>query len=185
MKKTTAMTLIFFLISSFTLILSFQEKTSETITVSVKEVAPFTYCCITHKGPFSDIETVIGRLIQEIKGQNLFPRGPMIGIYYNSPEEVKPEELKWEIGFPITPQSLVLAPLVKKQWSFTTVAAAIHTGSYESVGQTYPKIFKWMQMNHYMPAGPIAESYLDQDPSKVKPEELRTEIWIPCKKIKE
>ena len=30
--------------------------------------------------------------------------------------------------------------------------------------------------------GPILERYLDEKPETVKPEELRTEVWVPCKK---
>jgi len=182
MKKTIMISLLVLVFSSFPLILSAQEKTSDVETVSIKEVSPFTYCCIAHKGPFTEIENVIGKLIQAIRGQNIAPIGPMIGIYYNSPVEVKPEALVWEIGFPIIEQALVLAPLEKKQWNFTTVAAALRTGPYEKPGETYLKIFEWLKFNNYVQAGPAMERYLDQDPSQVKPEELRTEIWIPCKK---
>lgn len=184
MKKIFMMSL---LLSAFlwpALSTTYLENETGIGTVSVKESTPFIYCCIHHKGPFTDIEKVIGRLMQAMRNQNIFPTGPMIGIYYNSPLEVKPEELEWEIGFPVTPQNLVQPPLEKKQWSFTLVASALHTGPYEKADQTFTKILEWMQKNNYIPAGPSMERYLDQDPSLIKPEELKTEIWIPCKKAK-
>lgn len=184
MKKIITLSFLFLVISSLTLSASNLEKPFDAGTVSVKEILPFTYCCIHHKGPFTDIEKVIGTLIEAMRNQNIFPTGPMIGIYYNTPEEVNPEELEWDIGFPITPQNRVQAPLEKKQWSFTTVASALHTGPYEKTAESLPKIFEWMQKNNYIPLGPVVERYLDQNPSQIKPEELRTEIWIPCKKTK-
>jgi len=151
--------------------------------VSIKEVSSFIYCCLSHKGPFTDIENVVGKLMQFSRGQNIFLSGPLFGIYYNSPEKVKPEELEWEMGFAITPQIPVQAPLEKKQWSFTTVVTALHTGLYEETGQTISKISKWMEANNYIQSGPVMERYLDANLSQVDPKKLRTEIWIPCEKI--
>ncbi|MGB8951692.1 MAG: GyrI-like domain-containing protein [Candidatus Aminicenantales bacterium] len=156
-----------------------QEKTD----VALKDIEPFTYACVPYQGPYTEIGKVIGMLMQAMKNQNLFPlMGPMIGVYYNSPEEVEPEELSWEIGFPVTPQVMPLAPLEKKQWGYTAVAVRIHVGSYETTVHTINKILEWLKANGYIVDGPIMERYLDADPSKIKPEELRTEVWVPCKK---
>ncbi|UCC38342.1 MAG: GyrI-like domain-containing protein [Candidatus Aminicenantes bacterium] len=154
----------------------------ETAGVSIKEISPFVYCCIPHKGPFTEIENVIKMLMSISQNQRIYPAGPLMGIYHNSPDEVKPEELEWEIGFPITPQAVPLEPLEKKQWDFTLVATALHTGPYEKTGETILKILEWMKTNNYIPAGPVLERYLDMSPSSVPPEKLRTEVWIPCKK---
>ena len=80
--------------------INISEKTPEPETISLKEVTAFSYCCIPHKGPFTEIEKVIGKLMGAIQEQKVRPAGMMIGIYYNSPEVVKPEDLKWEIWIP-------------------------------------------------------------------------------------
>lgn len=183
MKKIAIVFLSFSLMASFSLAVASQEKASEIEAISLQEISPFTYCCIPHKGPYTEIQEVIGGLVQSLRGQNISFTGPLVGIYYNSPAEVKPEELQWEVGFPVTPQASVQAPLEIKQWNFTTVATALHKGPYETVVQTIFKILEWMKTNACVPAGPVMERYLDMDPSSVKPEELRTEVWIPCKKI--
>lgn len=170
------------LLTLVTFAISIAGMAAEEMTVTVKEVNPFTYFCIHHKGPFTEIEAVIGTLMQASQTQNVFPGGPMIGVYYNSPAEVKPEELEWDIGFPVTPQAMVQSPLELKQWTFTTVAACVHIGPYETTGETITKMMEWMEANGYLPSGPVLERYMDMDPSKVKPEELKTEVWIPCQK---
>jgi len=179
MKKMLMIPFLSLLISPFNL--AFNAYASEELAVSIKEVSPFTYCCIHHKGPFTEIEKAIGQLMQAVREQNIIPMGPLVGVYYNDPNEVKPEDLEWEVGFPITQQVPVRAPLEKKEWSFTSVATALHVGPYEETGQSYLKIFKWLQTNNYIQSGPVMEKYLD-DPSQVKPEKLQTEIWVPCKK---
>jgi effector-binding domain-containing protein len=182
MKKITLVLLSFSLMISFSSAVASQGKASEKEAISLREISPFTYCCIPHKGPFTEIQEVIGGLVQAIRGQNISPTGPLVGIYYNSPAEVKETELEWEVGFPVMPQAAAQAPLEIKQWNFTTVASALHTGPYETTEQTISKILEWMKSNGYTQAGPIMERYMDMDPSAVKPEELRTEIWIPCQK---
>lgn len=150
---------------------------------TIKEVKPFTYCVIAHKGPLTDVSDVITRLMQAVQDQNLFPflRGSMIGVYYNSPADTKPGELLWEVGFPIAEGTQPKAPLEKKEWKFATVAVAVHKGAYAGVGGTIKRLMDWIKDNGYVIEGPTMERYLN-NPSQVKPEELRTEIWIPASK---
>ncbi|MEN6311045.1 MAG: GyrI-like domain-containing protein [Acidobacteriota bacterium] len=150
---------------------------------SVKKVEPFTYCCIAHKGPLTDVGTVIGQFMQAMQAQGLFAgiRGPMVGVYYNSPGEVKPEELSWEVGFTMAPEAAPKAPIEKKEWKYLTVAAAVHAGPYANIGETYQRLGEWIKSRGYKVCGPTLDRYLN-NPMQVKPEELRTEIWIPVEK---
>jgi len=185
LKKTiSVLGLVLFLFAvTAPAILNTQEEAPEKKFVSVREVSPFSYCCIPHKGPFTDIEGIIGQLTHAVQEQKIAPAGAMIGVYYNSPEEVKPEELVWEMGFPVSPQVEVQAPLEKKEWKSTLVVSAFHKGPYEETGKTYYKMFEWMQANKLMPAGPVMERYLNMPTPDTKPENLRTEVWIPCQKV--
>jgi len=153
--------------------------------VTVKDVEPFPYCAIVHKGPFTDIAAVIGQLIGAMQTQGLFPqiRGPMVGVYHEPPGKVAAQELNWEVGFIITAQAAPQPPLVKKTWEHRTVAAALHVGPYDKAVETIKVILDWMTVNGYeVASGPLLERYLDMNPAAVKPEELRTEIWVPCRK---
>lgn len=150
---------------------------------SLKDVEPFAYCAIAHKGPLSDISGVIGQLIQEMQTQNLFSaiRGPMVGIYPDDPSQTDPADMSWEIGFIVTAQAEPQAPLVKKVWALTPVAAIVHIGPYAKSGETINRLTAWMKAEGCVAGGPLLERYLN-NPMQVKPEELRTEMWIPCAK---
>ncbi len=150
--------------------------------VVVKDVTPFWYASMDFQGPFEQIPVKVGLFMQEFMKQKLPFGGNLFGIYFNSPEQVKPEELKWAIGIPVLKDSIVNAPLKKTEFLFKTIAVALHLGPYETTGKTYDKIFAYIDKNGYKVAGPVFESYIDRDPSKVKPEELRTEIWVPVQK---
>lgn len=150
---------------------------------SLKQEKPFSYCCIGYKGPIEDIGTVISRFMQAMQGQNVFPsvRGPMIGVYYNSPADTKPADLQWEVGFPVAEGTAVQPPLAVKSWKYISVASAVHKGAYAQAGETIGRLMNWINEKGYIVAGPTLERYLN-NPMQVKPEDLLTEIWIPVTK---
>ena len=114
MRKTILLTLIFMTVFSLMLASSQINVFFANIEVTVKQVSPFAYCCQAHKGPFTEIGKAIGQLIPTMENQRIFPTGPMLGVFDNNPEEIPPEELEWEIGFPVTAQAEPLTPLQKK-----------------------------------------------------------------------
>ena len=150
--------------------------------VSLKNVEPFAYFCLPVKGSYSKVQETIGNLTMQMQAQNAIPTGPLMGIYYNSPEQVDAQDLEWEIGFPVVPRQAIQPPLVLKEWRFTQVAVCMHKGPYAEAGKTIVKITEWMAANGCAPAGPVLERYLDMNPAEMRPENLRTEIWIPCQK---
>ncbi len=182
MKKKILCLVSFLIVFCLLPVSPYPTSTTQTQTVTVQEVEPFVYICVRYKGSFSQIQDAIGKLMEEVRLQNVAPQGSLIGIYYSNPEVVSPEALEWEMAFPVTPQAFIQAPLEKKEWSFTKVASALHKGSYETTGDTITNILDWMEANGCAQAGPILERYLDMDPSSIKPEDLRTEIWVPIKK---
>ncbi len=156
--------------------------TSQAAEVSLQKVEPFAYVCMRVQGSYSKIQETIGKLMMEIQAQNAAPTGPLMGVYYNSPEQVDPQDLEWEIGFPVTPRQGIQPPLTLKEWNYTQVAAALHKGPYTEAPKTIAKIMEWMAANGCTASGPVLERYLDMNPSEMKPADLRTEIWIPCQK---
>jgi len=59
-----------------------------------------------------------------------------------------------------------------------TMVRAVHKGPYNTVENTYNKIFAWMAEHGSKVTGLIRETYLN-DPSEVAEEELLTEILVP------
>jgi len=184
LKKTILFLSIILVISSATLAVSNHVSASNNIAVTIEEVSPFAYCCIKHKGPYTDMEKIINLLMPTMKSQNIYPQGPMISIYYNSPDEVEPAELEWEVGFPVTAQALPQIPLEKKLWEHKLVAVATHVGPYETTGETITSIYEWMEANNYEQDGPILGKFLSITSPDATAETTKTEIWIACKKSK-
>ncbi len=161
---------------------SFGQGADQSFSPSVIKVTPFAYVCIAHQGPYTAVQEVIAALMAASQSQNIHPAGLMFGVYYNSPSEAKPEELVWEIGFPVTAQAVPEAPLIKKVWEYKEVARAIHVGPYDQVGPTIMRLGEWIVSQGYKPDGPVFERYLDMNPNQIDPAKLRTEIWVPIKR---
>lgn len=152
--------------------------TTEPEAVSISDVSAFSYVCLPYTGSYEHHDTVIGAFMQATGNQGIKLSGPMLGVYYNSPMDTPEDSLIWEIGFEVPDTTKVSEPLVIKTWIFTKVAKAMHTGTYETVDQTYPKIFEFIGKQNMMPAGPTMERFIS-DPQKVAPDSLKTEIWVP------
>jgi len=148
-------------------------------TPSIADISAFSYVCLPCTGSYKNHDTVIGAFMEAASAQGFEMSAPMLGIYYNSPMDTPEDSLVWEIGFAVPDSMEVAEPLVVKKWTFTKVARAIHTGPFETVDQTYPKIFKFIADQNLMPAGPTMERFLS-DSQQVAPEQLKTEIWIPA-----
>jgi len=150
--------------------------------VKVQANTPFTYACLECSGSYAQIPAKVEEFIGEFFKQGLMPAGAMIGLYLNSPAEVKSEaELKWQIGFPVAADAKVAEPLKKCEYKYTLVAYYLHKGPVEKVAESYGKITQFLEANGYKVAGPCLERYLD-NPQMVKPEEMRTEILFPVEK---
>lgn len=150
----------------------------QTEAPSIADISPFSYVCLPYTGSYQNHNTVIAAFMQAASAQGFEMSVPMLGIYYNSPAKTPEDGLVWEIGFAVPDSLEVTEPLVVKKWTFTKVARAIHTGPFETVDQTYPKIFEFIDEQNLMPAGPTMERFLN-DPQQVAPEQLKTEIWVP------
>jgi effector-binding domain-containing protein len=158
--------------------------------VELKEIEPFVYVSLRHKGAFSDIEDVIMDLITTINSLNIQPQGPMIGIFHTvpGPDDPADMELEWEVGFPISEQTYIQArdeiktKLERKVWQHTLVASTMYTGPYEEIGEAITDIFQWMEGNGYDKEGPVLATFLETGTPDAPPTRQKGEIWIPCKK---
>ena len=147
----------------------------------IRDNTPFVYVALETVGPYEQIPAKMNELMQLLQKQNVMMLGAPLGIYYNSPDQVKPEELKWELGVPVDAMIAVQAPLKRVEFSYPKVAEIIHRGPYASSAASYVKLFAFIGDNGYAVTGPVMETYYD-DPAMVKPEDLRTLITVPVVK---
>ena len=113
--------------------------------------------------------------------------GPVMCVYHNSPQEVPPSELLWEIRIPVAyPGKLDVPQNDKMTFGFMHpmyVAYIYHTGPYEKIGDAYRMLYEWGDRQKYDVKGRPIELYWN-DPASTPPEKLVTEIWLPIEEKK-
>lgn len=149
--------------------------------VEIKEGKSFWYVFMEFGGSFDNMQKHIQTFIGEFFKQGLTPAGPMLGIYFNDPRRVKPEELKWNLGFEVSKDSNVAAPLQKAEFKHKTIAVYLHIGPYENLDKAHDKIARYAEDNGYKTLWPNYDKYLN-NPMQVKPGELKTEVIVPLEK---
>ena len=179
MKKTIFVWVCIILAGTAVVFAGQPEKTGQEVVI--KEGESFWYAYMEFGGSFDLMEKSIQTFMGEFFKQGLAPAGPFLGVYFNDPKTVKPEELKWNIGFPVSTDANVQPPLKKTEFKHKTVAVYLYIGPYENMEKAYDKIFKYVEDNGYKIIWPVYDKYLNT-PMQVKPEELKTEIIVPVEK---
>jgi len=136
---------------------------------------------IPYTGPFEVLPQLLGEVVQWVMNKNLQMTGMPFALYYNSPLEVPPDELKWETGIPFIGEAKEEGRIKIKKIPSQLVVSAIHKGPYDQVALVYAAIMEHAFKNNFEIAGPSMELYLN-DPREVGESETLTEIQQPVYK---
>ncbi len=100
--------------------------------------------------------------------------GPPYARYYN----MDMEALDIEMGFPVAGEPGGVRDIQCGEIPEGKIAAAIHTGPYSKLDETYHKLMEFVQKQGLKTHEWMYEFYLNS-PLEVKEEELQTEICYP------
>jgi DNA-binding transcriptional MerR regulator len=161
-------------------------KTVEPLTIlSIREVVP----SVEQMGP--RISAAFGRLYGFIDQAQARVAGAPLVLYHAHEQsggyEFHEEDIDTETAVVVDPAGLpaeVPAGITRRTLERTAAASAIHQGSYETIGQTYAAVSKWLEDSGYRISGPPREIYLRGPESGVPPQEYLTEIQYPVERAK-
>ncbi len=165
----------------------------------IVELEPKTALCVSFKGDYKQLDYpgAFARMWALVKKQGLYSAGiEHIGIFHNDPKVTDAADLRTDVCL------VVKKPAVPEDGvGVTTIAGGryavfIHTGPYNEVGEVYDAIYsEWVPENCTcgddcqcppdecrcaLRDEPVFEKYVN-DPDRVAPEKLKTEIYIPIK----
>ncbi len=105
----------------------------------------------------------------------------MFGISHDDPNITEPNNIRYDACVDIDANIDKEANLRKSTVSGGKYAKFLHKGPYENFQETYTHIFnEWLpESNYRLRDDPCFEIYLNKDPRRTKPENLKTEIYIP------
>lgn len=103
------------------------------------------------------------------------------GIGHDNPNLVETDLLRYDACISCDDTSIELkGEVFKKEIDGGKYAMFLHKGAYENLKITYDMMMDWVvQSGVKLRDKPIVEKYLNRDPRRTKPENLRTEIYVP------
>lgn len=115
-------------------------------------------------------------------GKNILGKATMhFGIGHDNPNLVEQNLLRYDACITCEDESIeVKGEVFKKVLEGGKCAVFLHKGAYENLKATYAQIMDWVVAEGVgLRDAPLFEKYLNRDPRRTKPENLRTEIYVP------
>ena len=150
--------------------------------IEEKRIKDTQVAFMRYKGGYDKIPELIAETVQWVTDKGLNMTGMIYGAYFNSPEDVPPEQLRYEIGASFEGSADDEGKVMIKIIPEHSVIAALHKGPYTEVGPVIHGLAEYADENGYDIIGPVTEVYLN-NPNETEPSELLTEVQFPVIKI--
>jgi len=149
----------------------------------IREIKPIPVVYIHAIGNYNDVGPVWERLMKFIKEKKLFSFSmDFIGVSYDDPSVTETEKLRYDACVKVHKDVKPEGEVGYKVLDGGLYAIFRHKGPYEAFSRTYDQIYlNWLPDSGYeLRDAPPLEFYLN-DPDSTKPENLKTDIYIPLK----
>lgn len=159
-----------------------RDSGGRTMNVDIKTLPELRVATVRHVGPYNQIPEAFGRLGKIGGPAGLFrqPGAAMIALYYDDPESTPQDQLRADAAVAVPDGVPLPEGLGEERIRAGRYATTVHVGPYERLGDTWARFMgEWLPSSgHRLGDGVSYELYLN-DPTKVPPEELRTELRMP------
>ncbi|HZF71130.1 AraC family transcriptional regulator [Sulfuricurvum sp.] len=152
------------------------------------EIEPFDVLYVRRMGPYyiacNEAWDVLLAFAKEQKKQykkNLLMKETIaLGIGHDNPNVTSPDKLRCDACISYNDKSVIPSgEVMSKTIDGGKYAVFLHKGAYEEMRETYRLIGDWIVKSGAMVRGGPMFRYLNRAPRRTKPENLRTEIYIP------
>ena len=144
----------------------------------IKHFPKMRVAYVENAGPYGEAsQRGFAKLFEWLNANNVQPVGASIGVFYDDPAKVAPENLRSESCAPVAAGVVGSGEVKTKDIGDVEVATIIYQGE-QNIGRAYNEVYDWMRVQGYRESGAPMETYLS------KPgEELRAEIAVPIEKV--
>jgi AraC family transcriptional regulator len=150
----------------------------------IREMKPIPVVYIRIIGDYNNVGPAWEKLAKFMKEKKLFSFGQdFIGVSYDDPSVTETEKLRYDacasVKKELKPEGEIGYKVLDGGW----YAIFQHKGPYANLSQTYDQIYlNWLPESGYeLRDAPPLEFYLN-DPDSTRPENLKTDIYVPVVK---
>ncbi|MEM7229172.1 MAG: AraC family transcriptional regulator [Planctomycetota bacterium] len=163
------------------------KREDQPMDIRIETREPVYVASVRHVGPYNGVGDAWKTLMKWGWAKMIFGKPETFGVCYDDPDVTPAERIRYDACMVVDAKTKPKGKVELQHLPGGTYAVTLHEGSYENLSETYAQMFAQIE------SGPIdgtswkfadprsLEKYLT-DPRKVKPEDLRTEIWVPVTK---
>ena len=144
----------------------------------VVSLEPTAVAVVRETVPMNELTSFFDRafhaVAEAVGAQGVALAGPPFGAYYGMPTDT----VDLAAGFPVQREVVATGDVVASTLPGGRAAQVMHVGSYDSLGQTYDRLFGWMRQQGLTPDSMMWESYLTE-PDADNPDATLTRITWP------
>ncbi len=161
------------------------EKRSFTMQVSIQQLNDIEVICARATGDYAQAAEQAWQTIMPFAYGNKLMKDDTraFGICHDDPNVTESALIRYDACLDIDGDISNSPELQKIIIAGGKYAVFLHQGAYENLQQTYSQIYNdWLVNSEFeLRDQPCFEVYLNRDPRHTKPENLKTEIYIPLK----
>lgn len=130
---------------------------------------------------YREVYEALGDHVQEALGANPGAGGTTLVMWFDT--EFRPRDVDGAAAFIVRRRVPERGRMRVHELPAATVAATVHHGSYETIGDAHEAVFRWIEANGYQVAGPDREINLyNRPPIRRDDPTYVTEIQYPVEK---
>lgn len=158
------------------------EKEELTMIPQIRTIDPMPVLFVRRTGPYAQAAAEAFGVLCQFAGPRglLGPTTRVIGISHDDPHVTEESRLRYDACVTADREVNAEEGVGRKTIAGGRYAVFLHEGAYEGLHAAYDGIFRtWLPGSEQkLREEPSFEVYLSS-PDQVRPDELRTEIWIP------
>jgi effector-binding domain-containing protein len=120
----------------------------------------------------------ITQVVSDFQAQHIDLYQPSLVVYFNSPKEVKAENVKWAFGFVVAKGTPATPPVKVMEFKKQKAVFYYHKGPYSELPKIQEKMREFIKKKGYKVVYPYYNKYLN-NPQMTAPELLETQLVIP------
>ena len=166
--------------------IKFNIEEIEIMEAEICQLKPIHVACARARGKYAQAaEQAWGQIMKFAYSNKLMKtETETYGICHDDPSITEPENIRYDACISLSDQVPLEESIYSEVIEGGMYAVFLHKGSYDKLPQTYHAIFhQWLPHGDFkLRELPPFEKYLNRDPRRTKPENLRTEIYVPITK---
>ena len=150
----------------------------------IEQLAPRRIACVRHVGPYDEVGDAWKTLMKWGWSRMLFHASETFGLCFDDPRVTPPAQCRYDACMVVDGKARARGDVELREQPAATYAVALHEGPLATLRDTYGALCAEVASGDIdgrrwtFAGGPSMERYL-RDPRKTKPEDMRTEVWLP------